>query len=127
MGEGRYPALQTNVFEKKGIVMKHFRYLLALAFSVLLAACAGSATSRSTGQALDDASITARVKTELAQQASLGQAAAINVDTYRGVVSLSGFVDNEKQASDAAKVAKQVAGVDKVINNLRVKPQASGR
>ncbi|MGE5649707.1 MAG: BON domain-containing protein [Bacillota bacterium] len=52
----------------------------------------------------------------------------INVDAYRGVVPLSGFVDNQKQASDAVTAAKQVAAVDKVINNPEVKPrESSGR
>ncbi|WP_052452039.1 BON domain-containing protein [Noviherbaspirillum autotrophicum] len=108
--------------------MKGSRYLLPFGFAVLLAACAPTQTSRSSGQALDDASITARVKTEIAQSESVGQAMKVNVDTYRGVVSLSGFVDNQKQASDAVKAAKQVAGVEKVINNLEVKPrESSGR
>ncbi|WP_246860701.1 BON domain-containing protein [Noviherbaspirillum sp. UKPF54] len=58
----------------------------------------------------------------------MGQAMKINVDAYRGVVPLSGFVDNQKQASDAVTAAKQVAGVDKVINNPEVKPrESSGR
>jgi hyperosmotically inducible protein len=112
---------------EKGTIMKSAKYLLPLGFAVLLGACAPTSTSRSTGQAFDDASITARVKTEIAQKESLGQAAAINVDTYRGVVSLSGFVDNRQQANDAAQVAKQVAGVSRVVNNLEVKPQSSGR
>ncbi len=107
--------------------MKTLKYLLPLVFAALLGACAPTATSRSTGQALDDAAITTRVKTQIAQTESLGQAMQINVDTYRGVVSLAGFVDNEKQARDAVQAATRVAGVDKVINNLRVKPTSSGQ
>lgn len=47
----------------------------------------------------------------------------INVDTYRGEVSLSGFVDNEQQVEAAGKAAKSVDGVKKVTNNLQVKPK----
>ncbi|WP_292936178.1 BON domain-containing protein [Noviherbaspirillum sp.] len=107
--------------------MKNLKYVIPLAFALLLGACAPTSTSRSTGQALDDASITARVKTQIAQNESFGKAMAINVDTYRGVVSLSGFVDDPKQVSEAVQTAKQVAGVSKVINNLQVKPTSSGR
>lgn len=105
--------------------MKNSKYLFALGFAVLLSACAPTSTSRSTGQTFDDAAITARVKTNIAKSESFGQAMAVNVDTYRGVVSLSGFVDNQKQANEAIMAARQVAGVEKVINNLEVKPQSS--
>lgn len=107
--------------------MKSSKYLLPLGFAVLLSACAPTPTSRSTGQTLDDAAVTTRVKTAIAQNESLGQALAINIDTYRGVVSLSGFVDNKQQVNEAARVAMRVAGVEKVINNLQIKPQASGQ
>lgn len=107
--------------------MKSAKYLLPLGFAVLLTACAPTQTSRSTGETLDDASITTRVKTAIAQDEGLGRALAINVDTYRGVVSLSGFVDDKQQVTEAARVAMRIAGVEKVINNLRVKPQASGQ
>lgn len=105
--------------------MKSAKYLLPLGFAALLSACAPTPTSRATGQVIDDASITANVKTEIAQKEGLGQALSINVDTYRGVVSLSGFVDNKQQVDQAGRAAKRVAGVEKVINNLQVKPPES--
>lgn len=95
--------------------------ILPLVMSVMLAACSGSPTSRSTGQTIDDASITARVKTEIAKDVSVGQAAGVNVDTYRGTVSLSGFVDSQAQAQAAVRAASQVPGVQKVDNNLKLK------
>ena len=97
------------------------RIILPLIMSAMLAACAGSPTSRSTGEAIDDAAVTARVKTEIAKDVSVGQAAGINVDTYRGTVSLSGFVDSQAQAQAVARVASQVPGVQKVDNNLKLK------
>jgi len=95
--------------------------LLAMVFSLMLSACAATQTSRSTGQTLDDAAITARVKTEIAQSQGVVDAATINIDTYRGVVSLAGFADNKKEIDAAVKAASRVPGVDKVVNNLRVK------
>lgn len=101
--------------------MKKLTSLIAIAFAVLLSACAPTQTSRATGEVVDDAAITARVKKDIAQSQGLGQAASINVDTYRGVVSLSGFVDNEQQIRAAAQTARQVPGVSKVVSNLQLK------
>ncbi|WP_420473755.1 BON domain-containing protein [Noviherbaspirillum sp. ST9] len=110
--------------------MKLLSALVAAVLSLLVAACAPTSTSRATGQAFDDAAITARVKTEIAQTQGLGEAAKINVDTYRGVVSLAGFVDSEQEKRNAGQAALRVSGVEKVFNNLQLKPGAgtsSGR
>ena len=101
--------------------------ILSMVISLLVAACAPTSTSRSTGQVLDDTAITARVKTEIAQTQGIGDAAAINVDTYRGVVSLAGFVDNEQQKRNAGQAAMRVSGVEKVFNNLQLKSRSSGQ
>lgn len=105
--------------------MKKFLSVLsAFFFALTLAACASSPNSRATGQVLDDAAITARVKTEIAQVAGLGEAASINVDTYRGVVSLAGFVNNTEQVQSAVQAARRVPGVTEVKNNLQIKPRS---
>lgn len=96
--------------------------LLTLTFAAFTAACSSTATSRSAGQTFDDATLTSKVKTEIAQTSGVGQAASINVDTYRGVVSLAGFVDNRQQSDAAVKAAKSVEGVKDVKNNLQIKP-----
>lgn len=106
---------------KKGIAMRVLTVILAFVASLSMIACAPTATSRSTGQAVDDAAITARVKTELAQTQGVLNAAAINVDTYRGTVILAGFVDNEKEKESAGQAALKVPGVEKVFNNLQLK------
>jgi hyperosmotically inducible protein len=95
---------------------------LSLVFALMTAACSSTATSRGTGETFDDAGITAKVKTQIARDDGVGRAAAINVDTYRGVVSLAGFVDNAKQADAAVKAARSVEGVKSVKNNLQIKP-----
>ncbi|WP_151638492.1 BON domain-containing protein [Noviherbaspirillum aerium] len=101
--------------------MKVMNIAITVLMAFLMSACAPSPTSRSTGQTLDDAAITARVKTEIAKVAGLTEAAMINIDTYRGVVSLAGFVDSEQQRSMAAQAATGVAGVSRVVNNLQLK------
>lgn len=95
--------------------------ILPLLLSGLLVGCAPTQTQRAPGQAFDDVTVTAKVKTAIAKTSGLGEAASINVDTYRGVVSLAGFVDNAQQVAEATRVAAGVPGVDKVVNNLQVK------
>ena len=96
--------------------------LVAGAAAVLgLGACASDSTQRSTGEFTDDAATTAKVKTAIATDAGAKTAAAVNVDTYRGVVELTGFVDSEDQASRAVSAAKKVQGVRSVRNDIRVK------
>lgn len=101
--------------------MKKLSIYLALLASLSMAACAPTATSRSSGQVVDDAAMTTRVKKEIGTSLGLTHAATINVDTYRGVVSLSGFVDSEQQIRAASQAAQAVPGVEKVFNNLLVK------
>jgi hyperosmotically inducible protein len=75
---------------------------------------------RTSGQVIDDGTITTMVKAGLAD-ADLGTAAAINVDTYNGVVLLTGFVDNKETAKLAEKYASEQANVNKVINGIYVR------
>jgi hyperosmotically inducible protein len=101
--------------------MKANRFIVPLVLSAVLTACAPTQTSRSAGQTLDDTTLTAKVKTELAKTQGVGDALAVNVDTYRGVVSLSGFVDSQQQMQTAVQAASRVPGVTKVDNNMRLK------
>ena len=84
-----------------------------------LAGCASGPTSRSTGRVVDDAALTAKVKTALARDDQVA-AHNVNVTTYRGLVQLSGFVESEGVARKAADVARNVDGVNDVYNDLRV-------
>jgi osmotically-inducible protein OsmY len=97
----------------------------ALALGALVAGgCAGPgepATQRSAGQFTDDAAITAKVKSAIATDVGARTAAAVNVDTYRGTVELSGFVDDKATAQRAEAAAKKVSGVREVKNALRLK------
>ncbi len=97
---------------------------LAAAALAGLGACASSSedTSRRTaGEFTDDAALTAKVKTALATDAGAKTAAAVNVETYRGVVQLTGFVDSDDQLTRAVSAAKKVQGVRSVKNDIRLK------
>ena len=99
--------------------------LFAGSAAIQVAGCAPTATSRGTGEVVDDGALTARVKTAIASEAGPGQALNVNVTTYRGTVQLSGFVDTPQQAQRAGDIARSVEGVRSVKNDLTV--VASGR
>jgi osmotically-inducible protein OsmY len=96
---------------------------LAAAAFAGLGACAssGDANRRSTGEFTDDAALTAKVKSAIATDAGAKTAAAVNVETYRGVVQLTGFVDSDDQVNRAVSAAKKVQGVRSVKNDIRLK------
>ena len=101
-----------------------------LASGLALSGCASkndsaaSGESRTAGQFTSDAALTAKVKTALAKDAGLGTAADVNVNSYRGVVQLNGFVDSQDKIQRASEVARSVEGVSRVDNNLSVKPRS---
>ncbi|MDP2138591.1 MAG: BON domain-containing protein [Candidatus Didemnitutus sp.] len=91
-----------------------------LSLGVLAGGCASTSTSTSTGEYVDDAVITTKVKSALLGNDDV-KSFAVSVETVLGVVQLSGFVDTSKQKSAAGKVAAAVKGVKEVKNNLIVK------
>ncbi len=95
--------------------------VLAAAMLVGGVACAPTQSRQSTGEVIDDASVTARVKTALINAPGV-KSTAINVETFRGVVSLSGFVDSEEMARRAIAAPEKVGGVRSVKNDMQVKP-----
>jgi osmotically-inducible protein OsmY len=99
------------------------RRALALIGMLALAACAGKEpeTGRTTGEFTSDAALTAKVKSAIATEAGARTAAAINIETYRGVVQLTGFADSSEQAARAEAAAKKVDGVRSVKNDVRIK------
>lgn len=98
-----------------------FVSLLAAFGAATLAGCSSSPNQRGVGQVVDDSVLTARVKTALATEAGISDAMNVNVNTYRGTVQLSGFVESDQVARRAAEVAKNVDGVRSVKNDLRVR------
>jgi osmotically-inducible protein OsmY len=84
-----------------------------------LLGCASTATKEGTGEYLDDSVITSKVKAEIFKDESL-KSAEINVETFRGVVQLSGFVNSQADIDRAVDVARTVKGVTSVKNDMRV-------
>lgn len=100
--------------------------LLALASGGVLAlsaGCAGTATQQSTGEYVDDATITTKVKTAFVRD-EVVKAMQVEVTTFKGHVQLSGFVDTATQKTRAGQIAKGIAGVTDVTNNISVKTVA---
>jgi hypothetical protein len=98
----------------------------ALLLAASLAACSATAQDRSTGQFVDDAALTAKVKASIAEEDGV-PATSVNVTTYRGTVQLSGFVESEEAKRRAENAARDVEGVRTVQNDLRVAPAATGK
>lgn len=94
--------------------------LLAAALATLAVACAATPTQESTGGYIDDSTITAKIKANLAQDSKVS-VTEIHVKTYKGVVELSGFVNSESEVAEAESVASEVSGVKSVHNTLIVK------
>lgn len=96
------------------------RSLGCLIVMVIMLGCAGDRTTRSTGQVIDDSTITTKVKSALIADPEV-KGTQMQVAVYKGVVQLSGFVDRPADAQRAVAVAQSVGGVKEVQNNLRVK------
>jgi osmotically-inducible protein OsmY len=86
----------------------------------LFVGCAGTATQESTGDYIDDTVLTTKVKAAVFNEPSL-KSAEINVETFKGVVQLSGFVSSQADINKAVEIARDVPGVKSVTNDMRVK------
>ena len=96
------------------------RLLISLVLVVSVAGCAGGKTYESTGEYLDDSAITTKVKTSILADSKL-KTLQISVETFKGIVQISGFVDSLDQSNRAAEVTRKVNGVKMVHNHLIVK------
>ncbi len=89
-------------------------------YSSLFVSCASTRTHESTGEYVDDSTITTKVKALLAKDDFL-KSFQISVETFKGTVQLSGFVNSQKAVDKAGDIARSVKGVESVRNNLIVK------
>ena len=85
-----------------------------------LVACASTSKQEGAGEYVDDTVITTKVKSLLAADDFL-KSFEISVESYKGIVQLSGFVDSQKAVDKAGEIARSVQGVKSVKNNLNVK------
>jgi len=99
------------------------KYLSAVFLAVTLATavgCSSTKTQESTGQYTDDVMITSKVKAAILGEPTL-KSAEINVETFKGVVQLSGFVSSQAAINKAVEVTRAVSGVKSVKNDMRIK------
>ena len=107
--------------------MKLIRFQTAIAQSVLatsllvsLVACAPTPTREGTGEYVDDSLITSKVKAAFAADPTV-KATQVNVETFKGTVQLSGFVDSRESAEKAVEIARGVKGVKSVKNDTVIR------
>jgi hypothetical protein len=103
---------------KKRNIVIHFLMLLMLIAT--FAACAATRTHESTGEFVDDSVITTKVKSLLAEDDFL-KSFQIGVESFKGTVQLSGFVNSQQAVNKAGEIVMSVKGVKSVKNDLIVK------
>jgi osmotically-inducible protein OsmY len=103
--------------KKRNMFIRCFVLMMLIAS---LVACASTSKQEGAGEYVDDSVITTKVKSLLASDDFL-KSFEITVETYKGIVQLSGFVDSQKAVDKAGEVAGGVKGVKSVKNNLNVK------
>ncbi|MGO9017466.1 MAG: BON domain-containing protein [Syntrophobacteraceae bacterium] len=97
-----------------------FPAVLFLFMVAILGSALTALAGRSAGVAIDDATITTKVKYELAEDVKFGTLKTVQVDTDRGVVTLTGRVHSKQEKKHAGALARKVEGVAKVRNELSV-------
>jgi hyperosmotically inducible protein len=101
---------------------RHFIASIFYALLLILTACAETSTDRSTGQTIDDSTIEVKAKAALIDNPTT-KAYDIDLEVYKGVVQLNGFVSSAAEKQEAAAIVQKVSGVTSVRNNLQVKSQ----
>jgi hyperosmotically inducible protein len=85
-----------------------------------LTGCAGNRYTQSTGEHIDDRATSSRVRSCLSSDTQY-KYDGVNIETFRGVVQLSGFVNSRDQKTRAAELAKRAEGIREIVNNITVK------
>jgi hyperosmotically inducible protein len=115
-------SIRIRIFVEEEIVLRNRSHFRRIASAVVLAGALSACSmvsGRETGdQYVDDATITTKVKTQLASDVGLTPANQIHVETMKRVVQLSGFVDSAAHKAEAESVARGVEGVQGVQNNI---------
>ncbi len=101
-------------------LFNRFATFFIVVFLASLLGCASTAKQEGTGEYVDDTVLTGKVKAAIFNDPSL-KSAEINVETFKGVVQLSGFVNSKEDINKAVRVARGVPGVNSVKNDMRLK------
>jgi len=108
-----------NTFTQSTTKFFSFAFLAAVLLMTVVG-CASTSKQSSTGEYIDDTVITTKVKAAILDEKEL-KVTEINVETFKGVVQLSGFVSSQADINRAADIARGVTGVKSVKNDMRVK------
>jgi len=100
-----------------------FPVVLFVSMALILGSALTTFAGRTVGVVIDDATITTKVKYELAEDVKLSTLKTVQVDTHKGEVTLTGKVHTREQKAHAGLVADKVDGVAKVHNMLSVVPE----
>jgi len=104
--------------------MKNFNRFFSGLFMVFaliaVVGCSSTSKKESAGEYVDDTVITTRVKAAIVNEPTL-KVSEINVETFKGVVQLTGFVSSQSDVNTAVRVASGVGGVKSVKNDMRLK------
>lgn len=92
----------------------------ALLGSAIIVGCSSTPSQQSTGQAIDDGVVTAKVKAKLVED-PVTKALQINVETFKGTVQLSGFVESDQARTRALQLARDVDGVKQVRDAMEIR------
>jgi len=95
-------------------------FTTTVGLACLTGGCAATSTKQSTGEYIDDSSITVKVKAAFVKDPMI-KAFSVGVETFKGVVQLSGFVNTAEEKEQAARVAATITGVTEVKNSIVVK------
>jgi len=101
-------------------LLKRFSAFFLAALLMSMLGCAGTSTKEGPGEYVDDSVITTKVKAAIFNDPSL-KVFQINVETFKGTVQLSGFVNNQTSINRAVEVARGVGGVQSVRNDMRLR------
>lgn len=96
------------------------KFLTAVLMAAFLAACAGTSNQASTGEFIDDAVLTTRIKAALVEDPTVS-ALDVSVESFKGAVQLSGFVKTTAERNRAVKIANDVPGVTQVFNSIQIR------
>ena len=97
-------------------------YFKSLTLAVMVSASVVGACGKTVGQTIDDTTITTRVKTSMLNDPAVG-GLRIDVDTFKGAVTLSGRVKSQAEKDQAITLARRVSGVTEVKDNLQIIPE----
>jgi preprotein translocase subunit SecF len=115
--------INVSILSREIEFMKYCSKLFVVFFAILLASlvgCASTSVQEGTGEFVDNTVITTKVKAAIFNESSL-KVSEINVETFKGSVQLSGFVDTQANIDKAGEIALRVKGVKSVKNDILLK------